>query len=326
MSLCKPFKPRKAFQNAHFQTLYASLFRKQPKPEIEKEIFELDDGDFVECFWHLKPQSQSSKPIVILFHGLEGSFESPYIQGMMNALAKEGISSVLMHFRGCSGKPNRLPRAYHSGDTHDAYSWILHVNQHFKNAPLFGVGYSLGGNMLLKLLGEKGDDLPLKASVAVSAPMKLDVCATQMNRGFSKFYQWHLMRSLKPALIQKYDLYDMKSLIGIDKECVKKLKDFWHYDDLYTAPIHGFRSATHYYEKSSSSQFLEKITHPTLIIHAKDDPFMTPDVLPTKDDISKSVTLDISQHGGHVGFIEGSFFRPKYWLEERIICYIRQQM
>jgi predicted alpha/beta-fold hydrolase len=324
MNTCKPFKPSITFKNAHFQTLYASLFRKQSTPQIEKEIFELNDGDFVECFWHLRPQPSTTSPIVILFHGLEGSFESPYIKGVINALAKEGITSVLMHFRGCSGKKNRLARAYHSGDTHDAYSWILHVKKQFNNAPLFAVGYSLGGNMLLKLLGEYGRDLPLKGAIAVSAPMKLDVCANQMNRGFSQFYQWHLLRSLKPALINKYRDHDMKAFIGVDENHIKKLKDFWHYDDVYTAPIHGFTSAVQYYEQSSSLQFLKKIKHPTLIIHAKDDPFMTPEVLPKYNDISKSITLDISQHGGHVGFIEGSFFRPKYWLEERIVCYIKE--
>jgi predicted alpha/beta-fold hydrolase len=326
MPVCKPFKPHYTFKNAHLQTLYASLFRQQPTPEVTKEIFELDDGDFVECFWHKKPQPQSSTPIVILFHGLEGSFESPYIKGIMNTLSKENIASVVMHFRGCSGKPNRLARAYHSGDTQDAYDYILHVKQHFSHAPLFGVGYSLGANVLLKLLGEKGDEVPLKAAVGVSAPMKLNVCANQMNRGFSKFYQWHLMRSLKPALIKKYRHHDMKALIGIDKEEINKLKDFWQYDDVYTSPIHGFKSATHYYNASSSAPFLKSITRPTLIIHAKDDPFMTPEVIPQKDDVSKSVTLDISQHGGHVGFIEGSFFRPKYWLESRIRSYIMRQM
>jgi hypothetical protein len=318
-----PFKPSWGLRNRHVQTLYSTFFRKQTPPEVEIESFELDDGDFLECFWHKKPKKEEKKPIVILFHGLEGSYESPYIQGIMHALAKEGFASVLMHFRGCSGTINRLARSYHSGDTADAKAWINHVKQTYPDVPLFGVGYSLGGNMLLKLLGEWQERSLLQACVAVSAPLRLDICADQMNRGFSKIYQAHLMKHLNTSLLKRYQIHPMQSYIGLEEKEVKKLKTFWEFDSAYTAPIHGFHSAKDYYQRSSARQFLKHIHTDTLIIHAVDDPFMTPEVLPHTNEISENVTMEVYPHGGHVGFVSGSLFHPKYWLEDRISSFLR---
>ncbi len=319
----KPFRPAFGLGNAHLQTLFPALFRKQPQPEIEIERFELSDGDFVECFWHRKPHQDSTKPIVVLFHGLEGSYLSPYIQGMMNTLGSEGFSSVLMHFRGCSGKINRLPRSYHSGDTGDAKMWIESLVKRYPKHPLFAIGYSLGGNMLLKLLGEWSDASPITAAVSVSAPMQLEVCADRMNSGFSRLYQNHLMKNLRNSLLEKYTHHPMHAFIGIDENRVKKLKNFWEFDDVYTAPIHGFTSASEYYQQSSAKQFLKDITTDTLIIQALDDPFMTPEILPDKKELSSHVKIELSPHGGHVGFVGGSFIRPKYWLENRITDYLK---
>ena len=179
------FKPKFPLQNRHLQTLYAPLFRKQQTPKIKIERFELNDGDFVESYWY-KSKPTDDRPIVTLFHGLAGSFSSPYIQGVMKALEKQGLASVLMHFRGCSGKENLLPRSYHSGDTADAKAWIEHLEKNYPHAPLYAVGYSIGGNMLLKLLAEEGKKSPLKSAVSVSAPMDLDITAKAINRGFSK--------------------------------------------------------------------------------------------------------------------------------------------
>lgn len=287
--------------------------------EIEK--FNLDDGDFLECYWHNKPKTNSNTPIVILFHGLAGSYKSPYIQGTMNKLANNGFATVLMHFRGCSGVPNALPRSYHSGESGDASSWVKSVNLRFPNSKIFTIGYSLGGNMMLKLLGELGDNSPITASISVSAPMKLDICANKMNKGFSKFYQHILLKDLNAALEKKYDIFDMNSHINLKKTEIKSLKTFWEFDGAYTAPIHGFNSAQDYYTKCSSKQYLNNIKTPTLIIHSKDDPFMTNAILPKDDEISEYITLEISENGGHVGFVGGSFFKPEYWLEKRIVDY-----
>ncbi len=315
------FKPAFGLQNRHLQTLFATFFRKLPLIDMDIEQFELDDGDFIECFWNEKPKKEDTKPIVTLFHGLEGSYKSPYIQGMMCALKEAGFLSVIMHFRGCSGKENRLPRSYHSGETSDAKAWIKHLKTQYPHAPLFAVGYSLGGNMLLKLVSEYGDNSPLQASVSVSAPMQLDICATQMNKGFSKIYQAHLLKHLNASLLEKYKKHPMQELLSFEEEKVKNVKTFWEFDGIYTAPIHGFSCASDYYKHSSSRQYLKNIRQKTLIIHSLDDPFMTPEVLPKEEELSQSVTMELYRNGGHVGFVSGSIFHPHYWLEERIVDY-----
>ncbi|MEN4053073.1 hydrolase [Sulfurimonas sp. NWX79] len=320
------FQPSFGLKNRHIQTIYASLFRKLPKLDITTETFTLSDGDFIEAYWYKITNHTNTTPIVILFHGLAGSFESPYIQGAMQALDKAGFSSVLMHFRGCSGRDNLKARSYHSGDTGDALEFINTVKKRYPQAKLFGIGYSLGANMLLKLLGETKENAPFNAAVAISAPMLLDVCANKMKQGFSKFYQNILLKDLRLALDKKYDKHDMQKLLGLKREDIKKLQDFWLFDAAYTAKINSFASAQDYYTKSSSKQYLKKIKIPTLIIHAKDDPFMTQEVIPKQKDVSNTIILEILEHGGHVGFISGSLFKPKYWLDKRVVTFFNAQL
>ena len=308
--------------NSHIQTVYASLFRKPLNISFTKKQFFLSDGDFLECYWHETNRQINNTPLVILFHGLAGSYKSPYIQGVVQELSNNGFNSVLMHFRGCTGNDNKLPRSYHSGDSGDALAWLNVVSAQFSHSKLFGVGYSIGGNMLLKLLGELGKKSPLSAAVSVSAPLQLDICADAMNRGFSKLYQHILLKSLNHSLEQKFEKHDMQRWIKIAKSDVSKIKTFWEFDGAYTAPIHGFTSAQDYYTRCSSKQFLKSIQTPTLIIHSSDDPFMTPAVLPKKEELSTEITFELSAHGGHVGFIAGSFLQPDYWLEKRIIHFL----
>lgn len=317
----QPFNPSFTLKNRHIQTLYSTFFRKLPNLSLEIETYPLEDGDFLECHWYNKPELNSNKPIIILFHGLAGSYKSPYIQGVMSEAKKNGFASVLMHFRGCSGKENRLPRSYHSGDSGDALSWINTVSSRFPNSKIFTVGYSLGGNMMLKLLGELGKDSPITASVSVSAPLELDRCADAIDNGFSKLYQWHLLKSLKSSLTRKFEKHNMESLVTIKKENIKDITTFWEFDEAYTAPVHKFDSAQDYYTKCSSRQFLKDIVTPTLIIHSSDDPFMDETIIPKPNELSKSVTLELSKYGGHVGFIEGTLLNPHYWLEKRILSF-----
>ncbi|MDQ7066755.1 MAG: alpha/beta fold hydrolase [Sulfurimonas sp.] len=182
-------------------------------------------------------------PLVILFHGLTGSYKSPYIQGLMQELSQNGFDTVLMHFRGCGDKENLLPRSYHSGETGDALEFIHYLHNQSPQRTLYGVGYSLGANMLLKLLGEEKEKALLQKVVAVSPPMQLDICARAMNRGFSKYYQHRLLLDLKSALDKKYDKHDMQRLLNFKRRDIKGLNSFWKYDDAYTAPIHGFASS-----------------------------------------------------------------------------------
>ena len=321
--LSEKFKPAFGMKNKHIQTLYSSFFRNIKQPEIEIEEFTLEDGDFLEAYWHKINNPHANTPIVVLFHGLAGSYESPYIKGIMTSLAKEGFNSVLMHFRSCSGKMNNLPRSYHSGETGDALYFIKSIKKRFPHAKLFGVGYSLGGNMLLKLLGEMGKNSLLDGAVSVSAPLQLDICADAIDNGFSKIYQNHLVKNLNRSLTEKYTKHDMKSLLNFDKKNIKNIKTFWEFDEIYTAPIHGFKSAQDYYTKCSSKQFLKDIDTPTLIIHSADDPFMNADILPNEKELSSQCTFELSKNGGHVGFISASLFKPKYWLETRIIEFIK---
>lgn len=315
------FNPSFPLGNQHIQTLYAPLFRQQPTPKVEIERFELDDGDFVDCYWNEKRPLGNNCSIVILFHGLAGSFESPYIQGVMRALAKKGFASVLMHFRGCSGEANRLPRAYHSGETGDAKAWIEHLHKEYPNSKLYAVGYSVGGNMLLKLLGEEGNATLLSSAISVSAPMDLNITAKRINQGFSKRYQKHLLAPLKVTLLEKYDRFEMELLIGHSRKEIEEIQTIEEFDEKYTAPINGFTSAKDYYSKCSAKQFLKNIKVPTMIVHALDDPFMTPAILPREDEVSKFVSLNILEQGGHVGFVNGTLFSPRYWLEETIVNY-----
>ena len=316
------FKPPFFMKNRHFQTIFPAFFTKVSDLNLEIERFELSDGDFVDCLWCDKPTKKMDKDIVILFHGLAGGVNSAYIKRVMKRLRDDGKSSVLMHFRGCSGIPNRLARSYHSGESGDAREFISHLKTDYPLSNLFAIGYSLGGNMLLKLLGEYRDNSPIKKAIAVSVPMDLTICADEINRGFSKIYQKHLLKALNLDLAKKYKQHDMQKLIGKREEEIKDISSFWEFDDTYTAPIHGFADAKNYYKKCSSKQFLKDIKTPTLIIHSKDDPFMSEKVIPNDDEISEFVELEIYEDGGHVGFVEGSIFNPKFWLEGRIGEYL----
>ncbi len=316
------FKPAFGLGNCHIQTIYSSLFREEKKIHFEIKNFLLNDGDFLECYWHKNSQHQDNAPLVILFHGLAGSFKSPYIQGAVEELSQNGFDSVIMHFRGCTGNDNKLPRSYHSGDSGDALEFIRTLKNEFPNRKLYAVGYSLGANMLLKLLGELKENTLIEKAVAISPPMQLDACSDRMNKGFSRYYQYRLIGDLNSALERKYEKHDMQKLLGLKREDIHKLKTFIEFDGAYTAPIHGFKSAQDYYKKSSSKQYLKFIKTPTLIIHSKDDPFMSQDVIPTKEELSDSVELELTEKGGHVGFISGTIFKPQYWLEKRVVSYL----
>jgi len=220
-----------------------------------------------------------------------------------------------MHFRGCSGEPNRLPRAYHSGETGDL-QFIFDLLSNRGDRPQAIVAYSLGGNVLLKWLGEQGNDAPGIKAVAVSVPFVLSELANHMNKGFPRVYQRHLVKSLHKTFGAKANIIDLP----LTTRQIANLRSFWEFDDKVTAPLHGFANAKEYYAKSSSRQFLNRIKTPTLVIQSKDDPFMSPRVIPDEHELNKSITLELSDRGGHVGFISGgSPKQPQFWLEKRII-------
>ena len=316
--MSKRFKPAFGMRNRHIQTLYSSLLRKDLELDVLKEKFIFSDGDFTEYYWYNKPSIELKKSVVILFHGLTGSYKSSYIQGAMRELAKSDFGVVLMQFRSCGEELNTLPRSYHSGETGDAKEFIEFISKTYKDSKLFGIGYSLGGNMLLKLLGEYGDDSPLSSAISVSAPLELDTCADAIGIGFSNIYQKKLVNNLNKTLERKFDKHEMSRFISLKKDEIENIRTFWEFDEAYTAPIHGFDSAKDYYTKCSAKQYLKLIKTKTLIIHSLDDPFMFPSIVPKDDEISKYVELEIYPNGGHVGFIAGTIFKPEYWLDKRV--------
>ena len=247
---------------------------------------------------------------------LEGSLKSPYAHGLVEAAQKRGWLGVVMHFRGCSGEPNRMHRIYHSGETEDA-SWFLRwLQREFGHAPTAAVGYSLGGNMLACLLAKEGNDLPVDAAVIVSAPFMLEACSYHMEKGFSRVYQRYLLNLLKANAARKLAAYP--GTLPINLAQLKSVRRIREFDDLITARIHGYADAIDYYRQCSAMPMLNRIAKPTLIIHAKDDPFMDHQVIPKPESLPPQVEYQLTEHGGHVGFIGGTLLHPQMWLESRI--------
>lgn len=319
------FVAMRGFSNPHLQTILPSFLNRNRKAHFIHQRFDLDDGDFLDLAWRQLP-TLDTRPLIIIFHGLEGSVRSPYAFRMMEALDKKGFNSVVMHFRGCFKEQNLLSRAYHSGETADAKAFMEYLVKTYPKRSLGAVGYSLGGNMLMKLQGELGERSPLFGAVSVSAPLRLEKTADHINSGASRFYQKILMDSLKKRLLEKFEQHDYKKIIGLNREDIPALKSFWEYDDLFTGPIHGFKDAKDYYARSSAQQYLKDITKPTLIIHAKDDPFMPLSVLPDEKTLPENISLEVSDHGGHVGFVGGTLFRPHFWLQERIVNFFEANL
>lgn len=306
------FKPSWWCKQKHLQTLYPTFFRKKVKLKTKEEILELPDGDFIDLNW---TDIRKDSPIIIVLHGLEGSINSPYAKGILKVIQDNNWQAVLMHFRGCGNSLNRLDRSYHSGDTKDLEVCLNTIREKYPNRKIAAIGVSLGGNVLLKYLGEQGNKTLLTAAMAISVPFDLAESAKSLNTGFSKLYQTHLIRLLRNKMQKKFKTKSAP----IDINRIKQWKDFYTFDDNVTAPIHGFKSASDYYTKSSSKQYLKSIEKPTWIIHSKDDPFLHQQAIPKESELSDHVTLELTDSGGHVGFIYGSIpFREKYWFEKRI--------
>lgn len=322
------FRPAWWLRNPHMQTLWPALMRRVPSLPRHRERLTTPDDDFLELDW----LDRDSGPLVILLHGLSGSSASSYILGMQAALDKSRMDSVALNFRGCSGTPNLTARCYHSGDTGDLDYLYSVLVARFPGRPLCAIGFSLGGNVLLKWLGELGRRANLLGAAAISVPMLLHRCADRMDIGFSRIYRNHLLNELKgyvrvkrTFLQQRGQIAEYQKLASLGK--LDDLNSFWEYDDRVVAPLYGFQNVHDYYRRSSSRQFLREVHCPTLIVHARDDPFMDTEVIPAEHELSSSVTLELTQAGGHVGFIAGnSPLRPQYWLEQRIPYFLAQQV
>lgn len=313
------FRPAWWLPGPHLQTLWPALLRSVAHVKLTRERLELPDGDFIDLDWG----PLHTGPLVIVFHGLEGSSRSHYAAGILSALDAAGYQGAVMHFRGCSGEVNRLSRSYHAGDTNDLQYTIAQLEERFPQRLIIGVGYSLGGNALLKWLGQTGVDNPLHAAVAVSVPFKLASATERLEQGFSRLYQRYLVNKLRASAKRKIS----RPGFPVNLDGLNKLRRLRTFDDTVTAPLHGYRDVVDYYSSASSHQYLKGIRKPTLILHAKDDPFMTQRIIPNEPELSRCTTLELSNHGGHVGFVAGTTpMKPRYWLEDRIVEWLRASL
>jgi len=319
------FKPSWWLRSAHAQTIAPLLIRRRFFIETIEEVLVFPDGDLTELAWVNKPNSDTDRPIIIILHGLAGSKHSSYVKGMLQAAKRQGWTAVLMHFRGCGRQMNQRLGAYHSGETEDFRYFVKVLAERFPGAPLASVGFSIGGNVLVKYLGEQQENTPLVAGVSISAPIDLSSCAIRINQGFSKLYQHYLLQPLKRYAIEKIKRH--RASFPIDEQEVQRIKTIRQFDELITAPLFKFLGADDYYQRCSGKQFLKYIKKPCLMMHSVDDPFMTSACIPANDELSSTVTYELSKKGGHLGFIEGSYpIKPKFWCEMRAIKFLKSHL
>ncbi|HSD99972.1 MAG TPA: alpha/beta fold hydrolase [Burkholderiales bacterium] len=317
----KPYRAPWWLPGGNAQTVYAALATPWPRVAYHRERWDTPDGDFIDLDWIDPPSlathhsSLGDPPLVVLFHGLEGSSRSHYALALMAAVRDRGWRGVVVHFRGCGGELNRLPRAYHSGDSAEV-DWILRRLRP-RNPRLFAVGVSLGGNALLKWLGETGASAAavLDGAAAVSAPVDLMAAGDALDRGFNLVYVRHFLSSMKRKSLAKLARYP-----GLfDAARVRAAGTLREFDDIVTAPLHGFRNTDDYWTRASAKPWLRTIEVPALVLNARNDPFLPASALPAPHDAAPSVLLEQPPDGGHAGFVSGRFPGDLGWLPARVL-------
>lgn len=289
-----------------------------------RERWELGDGDFLDV--DMGPDPGPQAPLVLILHGLEGSSKRRYVLSACRALLSAGMRPVAMNFRGCSGTPNRRPRFYHSGETGDPTFVLEGLRRAFPGRKLGAVGFSLGGNALLKLMGERedGGSGVLEAAVAMSVPFDLAAGAEYLERTtMGRLYTRYFLRSLRAKVQAKTEALQARIDVGAALRA-KTLRDF---DDAATAVLHGFRDADHYYASCSSAGFIDGIRTPTMVLHSLDDPFLPSSSIPRAAlEDNAALTAALTERGGHVGFLEGSLRSPILWGEQQAALYLREAL
>ena len=301
----------------NLQSIWPSLVTPEPRVAYRRERWDTPDGDFIDLDW--LPWVEGA-PLVVLFHGLEGSSQSHYARAIMHALQQRGWNGCVPHFRGCSGELNLLPRAYHSGDSAEI-DWVLRrVAGQYKPARLYAAGASLGGNALLKWAGEQGEAAGelVSAVAAISAPLDLAAAGHALGSGFNMLYSRMFLASLIKKSLAKLALHP-----GIfDAARLREARDLYEFDNLVTAPLHGFRDTDDYWARASAKPWLARVAVPALALNARNDPFLPAIALPGPADVSTSVTLEYPDTGGHCGFTAGAL-PPGHlqWLPQRLITF-----
>ena len=311
----KEYKPAIIFRNKHLNTIYPTFFRKINNLTFQRERINTEDNDFIDIDW----SKVSSKKLIVLLHGLEGSSNGQYIKGMCRIFNKNNWDALAMNYRGCSGEINKTIRMYHGGATDDIEFLINYIEKDYEEIAL--VGFSLGGNLLLKYLGDGKYKLnkKIKGAAAISVPCDLKSVMENLGRKKNLIYSKRFLKALKKKVMLKKMLLPNE----ISDEHLKYIKSLKDFDDKYTAPIHGFKDAYDYYEKCSCKKFLKDIKTPTLIINALDDPFLDKDCFPVDEvEINENLSLLMPKHGGHVGF--SSLSEEDYWTEKKVLDFMEK--
>ena len=320
-----PYAPAWWIPGPHLRTLWGKLVRRHVEIPTRSIRWDTPDGDFLEI---VRLDANEASPRLLILHGLEGGPRSHYARGLMAEAERRGWGADLLVFRSCGNEINRTPRFYHSGETGDLAFALDRIADEFPKSPLFLAGVSLGGNVLLKFLGERGTGVPSRvvAAAAVSVPYDLARSSRRIGRGFSRVYQSHFLRSLQRKAAAKHAAFPDR----LPSAATEPVRTLYEFDDAVTAPLHGFTSADDYYARSSAIRWLTGITIPTLLLSAKDDPFLPEEVLAEVETIARGVPVlqvEFVDRGGHVGFVGGRIpWRPVYYAERRLGEFFADQL
>ena len=314
--------PPRWLPNNHVQTIVPALFARRPAVDYRRERWNTPDGDFIDLDWLTDREdgaaAAADAPLLVLFHGLEGNSDSHYARVLMAAARERGWHGVVPHFRSCSGPINLMPRFYHLADS-DEVDWVLRRLRGVHRGPIVVVGVSLGGNVLLRWLGERGEDASfIAAAAAISTPLDVHAGGRALSQGFAMLYTLSFLKTLKRKALQKLDQYP-----GLfDRDAMLTSRTMYEYDNIVTAPLHGFRNADEYWTRATTRPLLPHVAVPTLVLNARNDPFLPSAALPTRAEVSKAVELDQPEYGGHVGFMTGPFPGRIDWLSRRVFSYL----
>jgi uncharacterized protein len=324
--------------NRHVQTIVPSLFARRPAVTFRRERWDTPDGDFIDLDWVVHDGSlhggaaiaqqppqvpAGNAPLFVLFHGLEGGSSSHYALALMAAAREYGWHGVVPHFRSCSGALNRLPRFYHLADSHEV-DWVLRRLRATHSGPIVAAGVSLGGNVLLRWVGEQrgGATGVIAAAAAISAPIDVHAGGRALSQGFNMVYTRNFLKTLKRKAEQKLaqfpDLFDRQAMLAS--------RTMYEFDNVVTAPLHGFRDTNDYWSAATTRPLLPHVEVPTLVLNARNDPFLPAAALPSRHDVSAAVELDQPEHGGHAGFMTGPFPGRIDWLSRRVLGYLERHV
>ncbi len=318
------YRPARFLPGRDLMTVFGPLFRRPPRVPLRRERWELSDGDFVDLdFVH--PEPPAARASLVVLHGLEGSSSAHYVRGLLAEAGRRGLRAAALNFRGCSGELNRMVRSYHSGETGDLREVVRRLRARLPGEPLVFVGCSLGGNVLVKWLGEEGALADARAAVAVSVPFDLALCARTLDGpgAMSLVYRTRFLRTLKRKSLEKAARFPGT----FDAARVEAARTLAEFDEALTGPVHGFAGAEDYWAQSSSGPYLARVRVPLLLLSAEDDPFIPAQSIPREAAAANpAVTLEVHPHGGHLGFVEGPVFRPRYYAERRALDFLETHL